>query len=73
MNSAVRPIFNENFVEKGFVGPVNSARDPLEKHKSHRNALLTKKKKKNANTDTDTDVVFFNTIQTNTKWEKIYG
>ena len=69
MNSAVRPIFNENFAEKGFVGSVNSARDPLEKHKSHRNALLTKKKKKKANTDTDTDTdaVFFNTIQTNTK------
>ena len=46
MNSAVRPIFNENFAEKGFVGSVNSAWDPLEKHKSHRNALLTKKKKK---------------------------
>ena len=32
-----------------------------------------KKKKANTDTDTDTDAVFFNTIQTNTKWEKIYG
>jgi len=31
VNSAIRPIFNESFVEKKiFVGPVNSARDPLE-------------------------------------------
>ena len=52
MNSAVRPIFNENFVEKGFVGPVNSARDPLEKHKSHRNAILTQKTKKKKKTQT---------------------
>ena len=27
------------------MGFVNSARDPLEKHKSHKNALLKKKKK----------------------------
>ena len=33
MNSAVTPIFNKNFVEKKrFVGPVNSARDPLTTH-----------------------------------------
>ena len=39
MNSVVRPIFNESFVEKmGFVGLVNSAQDPLEN--------LEKKKKK---------------------------
>ena len=61
MNSAVRPIFNENFVEKGFVGPVNSARDPLEKHKSHRNALLTQKKKK-TQTLTQTQTQYFSTL-----------
>ena len=29
MNSAVRLNFNENFVKKVLVGPVNSAPDPL--------------------------------------------
>ena len=28
------------------MGFVNNARDPLEKHKSHKNALLKKKEKK---------------------------
>ena len=63
MNSAVRPIFNENFAEKGFVGSVNSARDLLEKHKSHRNALLTnKKKKKQTQTQTQTQTQYFSTL-----------
>ena len=32
VNSVMGPIFNESFVEKKkFVGPVHSARDPLEK------------------------------------------
>ena len=41
VNSAVRPIFNESFAEKKkFVALVNSAQDPLEKHKFCWNALL---------------------------------
>ena len=43
MNSVVGPIFNESFIEKKrFVGPVNSARDPLD---SHRTRISTQKKK----------------------------
>ena len=35
MNSAVRLIFNESFIEKKrFVDSVNSARNPLEKQKN---------------------------------------
>ena len=45
VNIAMRPIFNENFVEKKkrFVGPVNSVRDPLKLPPQPQNA---KKKKK---------------------------
>ena len=43
---------------------MNSARDLLEKHKSHRNTFLKKKKKKTADVDADTG--FFISIQTGT-------
>ena len=39
------------------VGPVNSARDPLETNKMHENALQKKKKKKKTKTQTQ-DVDF---------------
>ena len=52
MSNAVGPIFNESFVEKrGLVGPVNSARDPLNSAQSQRNALQRKKKKKRLDAD----------------------
>ena len=39
--------FNESFVEtKRFVGPMNSAQDPLNTTYCHKNALLKKKKKR---------------------------
>ena len=44
------------------MGFVNSARDPLEKHKSHKNALLKKKNKHKCS---------FSTIQTSTKFKDI--
>ena len=34
-----------------FVGPVNNARDLLEKHKNHINVLLKKKRKEKENID----------------------
>ena len=52
VNSAVESIFNKSFTEKKrFMGPVNSARDPLKKHNPIWNALLQKKKKKCQNTN----------------------
>ena len=61
VNSAVWPIFNESFAKKrGFAGFVNTAQDPLEKHKSHRNTLLKKKKK-----ITQTQMLAFSSVS---KW-----
>ena len=43
------PSFNESFVEtKKFVGPMNSAQDPLNTTYCHKNARLKKKKNVNA-------------------------
>ena len=53
MNSTVRPIFNESFVEKKrFMGPMNSARDPLvtQKRTSPKKKRRHKADKLNPNT-----------------------
>ena len=49
-------------LKKKFVGPMNNARDPLEKHKNHINTLFQKKKKKNS----DINAGLIISIQTNT-------
>ena len=49
MNSAMRPIFNDNFVEKKrFVGPKNSAWDLLKSTKTH---FSMKKKRETLDVD----------------------
>ena len=48
VNSVVGLIWKSCWIKR-FVGSVNNARDPLEIHNSHRNALSKKKKKKREN------------------------
>ena len=47
-------------LKKEFVGLMNNARDPLEKHKNHINTLFQKKK------NSDINAGLFISIQTNT-------
>ena len=62
MNSIVGPIFNVFFLNKVFVGLVNSARDPLNstycllKAETHASKKKKKKKKENANAAGETPI-----------------